>query len=122
MLALLISLMMASTSPSILTVPVVMAAEISPQEVWMKALASCESNGNDKAKVLDTNNLYSRGRYQYQMHTWLKYQFLGTTRQNIFDAALQDMVTKYILDTRGDADWYNCSKTVRVSLGDYPRP
>lgn len=41
----------------------------------------------------------------------------GTTRDNITDGDLQDKVTRYVLDTKGSGDWYNCTKTVSSKLG-----
>lgn len=102
------------------TVPIVDPIEIKKQE-WMFALAKCESGGNDTIKVWDTNSKWSVGRYQYQYSTWLKYsKRFGTTRENITNGELQDEVTRYVLDTTGSGDWYNCAKAIKKSLGEYP--
>ena len=119
MLPMLMSLIMAG-----LPLPfaeLVAPPEQSPQELWMDALANCESMGSTTIRVWDTNNQWSVGKYQYQYRTWLKYsKRFGTTKENITDGELQDKVTRYVLDTIGSGDWHNCGKIVRKALGPYP--
>lgn len=92
-----------------------------PKEVWLHALAQCESQGSTTIKVWDSNNKWSIGKYQYQYATWAKYSKLfGTTRENITDGDLQDKVTRYILDNGGEDNWYTCSRIVQRDIGPYP--
>lgn len=98
-----------------LTVPIDPLEEARSE--WQNALAQCESGGDPTIKVLDTNNYYSYGKYQYQMKTWLKYKNLGTSKENIYDEDLQDRVTAHILNTKGSSDWWNCTK----AIGPYPK-
>lgn len=104
---------------SSLTVDLTVVQEQTPQEVWMEALHQCENPKNIE-KVWDTNNQWSYGKYQWQMKSWLRYKKQGATRENITDSQMQDLITRYVLDTIGDGDWYNCSKLVRKQLGAYP--
>lgn len=107
--------------PSVLTVPIVHAEQVDQKQIWQEALAECESGGDENAKVIDTNGYWSRGRYQYQLSTWLRYsELFGTTRENIFNGDLQDKVTRYVLDTYGSSDWMNCTRQVKKTLGEYP--
>lgn len=112
---LIAALLAVPKDPSILTVPVVMAAELSPQDQWIKRLHVCE-NPDDIPKVLDTNKRYSYGKYQWQMASWLNYKSLGATKENILDETMQDTVTRYVLDHGGQGNWYHCSQ----KLGPYP--
>ena|ERR1035437_6564580 len=118
MSAILGLMLLASYDSSVLTVDLTTIDPIEEQKTeWMQKLALCESGGNDLIKVWDSNSKWSVGRYQYQYLTWAKYsKRFGTTRENITDGKLQDKVTRYVLDTIGSGDWYNCSKT----LGKYP--
>lgn len=50
------------------------------------------------------------------MRSWLNYKKQGATEENIGDPVMQDKITRYVLDTKGSGDWYNCSK----KLGAYP--
>lgn len=120
MLALIVGLMMVDFNPAVLTVPIVVATT-TPQQVWMKSLANCESTGSTTIRVWDTNNRWSVGKYQYQYATWLLYsEKFGTTRENITDGDLQDEVTQYILETKGYGDWWNCGRKTEKLLGAYP--
>jgi len=121
MLALLMGMMLSvNVDPSKLTVPI--TSFVDTKQVWMSALSDCESMGSTTIKVWDTNNQWSIGKYQYQYGTWLKYsKKFGTTKANITDGALQDVVTHYVLDTYGSGDWYNCTKIIQKSLGSYPK-
>ena len=110
-------LLTANSFPSVLSVP---PFPPSPQEIWINALANCESNGSTTIKVIDTNGYYSYGKYQWQMRSWLKYKDIGATKDNILNEKVQDKVTKYVLDNLGDLNWINCGKIIRSSLGSYP--
>lgn len=123
MLALIVSLMMtAPMHPSVLNVPSTPNVEIDQKEIWIDALAQCESHGSTTVKAWDVNSRWSVGKYQYQYQTWLMYsKRFGTTRENITDGELQDKVTRYILDTKGWGDWYNCGRGVVQRLGSYPQ-
>lgn len=116
MIGALVALMMGQIDLSVLTVPII---EPDPKEVWMEALHQCE-NPENIPRVWDSNNQWSYGKYQWQMRSWLNYKKQGATKENISDPAMQDVITRYVLDTKGDADWYNCSRVVRKSLGVYP--
>jgi len=119
--AVVTAMMNASFNLDVLSPQIAYAAELSSQQVWMNALAQHESGSNCTLKILDTNDYYSYGKYQYQMATWLKYSKLfGTTKQNIYSCTLQDAVTKYILDTKGSSDWYNSTLFLEKTLGSYP--
>jgi hypothetical protein len=108
----------AFTMPMTLTVPLLPP---SPQEVWMDALAQCESEGSTTIKVWDTNNQWSYGKYQWQMRSWLNYKKQGATKDNILDEEMQDKITRYVLDSGGWTNWWNCGKLISRTLGSYPR-
>ena len=113
------SMMSLSFNSSVLSAPLAQAV-ISPQDVWMSKLHNCE-NVDNIPKIIDSNDYYSYGKYEYQMATWLKYSKLfGTTKENISDDALQDTVTRYILDNGGWRNWLICGGRVAKRLGAYP--
>ena len=119
MLGLIISLLMASSSPLLtahLLFPIVEVAPPDSKEIWIEALHNCE-NVNNVPRILDTNDKYSYGYLMFQMKTWLKYgKELGATRENIKDNELQKKVARSILDAGGSSHWWNCSK----KIGLYP--
>ena len=114
LLAFLAGLIMATGSSHILTVPAeMMVVPIDPKEVWIDKLIACESGGNEKIKVLDTNGYYSHGLVQFQMKTWLSFgKKFGTTKKNIYDGELQKKVVRAMLDDGGWKHWYQCSKII----------
>lgn len=91
---------------------------LTAQSRWMYHLHMCE-NPENIPSVIDSNGLRSYGKYQWQMRSWLNYGFLGATRENISDDAVQDKVTKWVLDHEGTSKWYNCSKIVTRRYGSY---
>ena len=112
----------ASMNLSVLNLPPgILEIPPDPKEIWIDALADCESSASSTIKVMDTNGKYSRGMFQFQMGTWLSYgKKFGATTQNIYDADLQREVAKSMLDNGGSGHWYNCSKKVSAKLGEYP--
>lgn len=117
---LFVLLALGTHDPALLTVPLVEATS-TPQEIWIDKLAWCESRGDDNAAIIDTNGYWSRGRFQFQLATWLAYgKKYGATRENIFDGELQEKVVREMLDNGGWRHWYNCGKAVRAEIGDYP--
>ena len=108
---LLFAFLVLATNSSVLSVPL----PPSPQELWMDALHQCE-NPDDIPRVWDSNHQWSYGKYQWQMRSWLNYKKQGATKENISDPKMQDVITRYVLDTKSSSDWWNCSK----KLGDYP--
>ena len=86
--------------------------------VWMTALHECE-NPHNIPKILDSNNRYSYGRYEWQMRSWLNYKAQGATKNNILNDAMQDKITRYVLDNGGERNWKICSKKVETKLGTY---
>lgn len=119
LLALFFSLVMMPPSPR-LSIPVEMLA-LDAKELWMDALEACESQGNPNAAIIDTNGYWSRGAFQFQLATWLKYGAVhGTTRENIFDRDLQRIVVREMLDHGGSGHWYNCNNKVSAIRGPYP--
>ena|SRR3990167_1774627 len=91
------------------------------KEQWIDALANCESGGNEKIKILDTNLKYSYGLFQFQLATWIEYgKDFGATRQNISSSTLQRKVARSMLDDGGWRHWYHCSNLIEKKLGLYP--
>lgn len=120
MFAFLMFAMMATTSPSVLTVDLTVVDPTEEQKsAWIGALHNCE-NVNNVPWIVDTNGKRSYGYVMFQMGTWLKYKNLGATKENISDDEMQKKVTHYILDTKGDDDWWTCGKAVSRALGAYP--
>jgi hypothetical protein len=117
----IVSLMMTNFNASVLSAPLAQAAELAPQTIWMNSLSNCESMGSTTIKVLDTNDYYSYGKYQFQIKTWLRYSdMFGTTPENIYSGELQDTVAQYILDNGGVSNWWICGHRVSSKLGPYP--
>lgn len=121
MLAFVVSLMMTSFDPSLLTVPIAHAEEIDTgQEVWLDALQKCE-NENHVKKILDTNDKYSYGDFMFQMGTWVSFgKVFGATRENISDNDLQRIVARDMLSKGLWRHWFTCGKIIQKSLGAFP--
>lgn len=131
MLALLASILataMATTTP-IITPPATInletvrevrvepQAELTPlQEEWLSKLEQCESSGSTTIKVLDVNNKYSYGRFQFQSQTFLgygkEYGLIATSTTKaeplIYDGELQKQIAHRILLDGGEKHWFNC--------------
>ena len=117
MLPMLLALIMAGTPLPFAE----LVATTTPQDLWIEKLIDCESGGNEKVKVWDTNNQWSFGLLQFQMKTWLAYgKKFGATKENIYDPDLQQKVAKYMLDKDLWKHWFTCGKLVQKSLGKYP--
>lgn len=120
LLVLVVASMMSSTyNPSVLTVPT--TTPPTAQDVWVQHLHECE-NPTNIPRILDTNDKYSYGYVSFQMATWLKYSFLGATKENIGDDDMQRQIAEYILGTKGWTDWWNCGKVTIKWYGPYPSP
>lgn len=113
MLALLMVAVMSAPNPTVLTIP-----ESDTKAVWMQQLHQCE-NPRDIPKHLDSNGYFSYGKYQWQMRSWLNYSALGATKQNITDDAMQDKITRAVLDAGGWRHWYTCAKLTKRLIGEY---
>lgn len=125
MLALFFAALLAypPTDLSLLTAPIAQAADITPQQRWLTALERCESKRDPDAAVVDTNGYWSRGILQFQLATWLtagKKYGIETSRENIFDQALQEEVATHMLDDGGWGHWYHCASAVQNELGAWP--
>ena len=68
---LLFAFLTLATNSPVLTVPI--APYVDTKQVWIDALANCESGGDPTIKVWDTNDRWSYGLLQFQMATWLTY-------------------------------------------------
>lgn len=99
-----------------------------PQRAWLGALEFCESRGNEKITILDSNKKYSYGLLQFQVNTFLpfgiKYGILpaSTTEASalkvIHDPELQERLAVAMIQDGMSNRWKNCSE----SLGDpYPK-
>lgn len=101
------------------------AETTSEQEAWLAKLETCESSGSTTIRVLDTNNRYSTGRYQFQDLTFLtygkKYGLIASSTENaiplILDGELQKKIAHKMLVDGGEGHWFNCSRP----LGKYPK-
>ncbi len=125
MLAFLIAVLtLVPSNPTVLTVPAIQAkVEVNEidkrKEWWMWRLHECE-NPNNVPSIIDSNGLRSTGKYMWQMRSWLNYKKLGATEENISNPAMQDKITRYVLDTEGESKWYNCSKRLDRTIGKSP--
>lgn len=121
LLACIVAATIATGSPaSVLSLPSY-CLSVDAQALWMDSLSSCESEGSTTIRILDTNDHYSYGKYQYQMSTWLDYSFLGATSSDIYNGDLQDTITRYILDTNGYRGYWDiCGAVVTKKYGAYP--
>jgi len=106
------------TDLSKLTVPIP-----TPQEVWIFHLEDCESSASSTVKIIDSNGKVSAGILQFQENTWLSYgKKFGTTKENILDVSLQEVVAESILDAHETWHWKNCYAKVSKKYGVYPFP
>ena len=87
----------------------------------LEKLAKCESSNNPLVVILDSNNRYSYGLFQYQWLTWKskmkEYQLApyaddADLMNLIFDRNTQIRLTLLILrnEVEGWQHWYNCLK------------
>ena len=59
----------------------------------------------------------------FQQSTWLHYgKAFGTTKENIYDEELQEIVAIHMLNNGGAGHWYTCNNKVKAILGPYPIP
>ena len=91
-------------------------------EKTLAHLGQCESSNRSDIKVLDINNYYSYGTYQFQLWTFYYYgqqygildkdlEFLESENL-IYDIDIQrSIATKMIEDGLWDS-WYNCLKGI----------
>jgi len=90
------------------------------QDIYLARLMDCESSGSSTIKIVDSNNYYSYGAFQFQLGTWIgeseKYN-LGYSKKDIFDWQKQKFLAHLMLLDGGRKHWYNCTK----KLGDYPK-
>lgn len=90
------------------------------QDYYLTQLANCESSGNSKLKIIDSNGYYSRGAFQFQMGTWKeqneKYH-LDYKEDDIFDYQKQKYLTHLMLLDGGARHWKTCTD----DLGKYPK-
>jgi hypothetical protein len=118
--AYLIAILLATSSPSVLTAHLIVDPIEQQKTEWIEKLHQCENGGNLE-KWIDSNNKYSYGFVAFQMSTWLSYgKKLGATKENINNDELQKIVARSMLDKGLWRHWYTCSKIVSKSLGDYP--
>lgn len=85
---------------------------------WVHELGVCESGWRPHLKHLDSNDYYSYGVLQFQMHTWLAQ---GGTKGNIYDSDLQMAVTESMLDKGLSWNWKTCYAKTTKLLGAYPK-
>ena len=94
------------------------SAPTSPEtQKFLVFLRKCESGGNDDVVVLDSNNKYSYGAFQYQMATFkgmMRYYGIASDAEDkelenlIMDPTIQEDLTGRILEDGGHAHWTNC--------------
>ena len=113
MLAMLLGLTLMTIPSPILTVPIE-----TPKQIWMDKLHDCE-NPNNIPKIIDSNDRYSYGKYEWQMRSWLNYSKEGATKENIGDDAMQDKITLYVLQNGGWRNWLICSERISKTM-EYP--
>lgn len=120
---LLAVMMLATTSPSVLTAHLILppVSTVTVQkEAWLDALAECENRDHVK-KILDRNNRFSYADYMFQMSTWLEQgKKFGATRENIASSSLQRIVARDMLNRGMWKRWYHCSLKIHKKLGLYP--
>jgi len=111
----LISFILATALAST-TIPPITVQRVEPpveepnakQEIYLAKLMDCESSGSTTIKVLDTNNKFSFGAYQYQTQTWLsqsKLYGLNYTEKDIYNYPKQKYLTHLILSDGGESHW-----------------
>lgn len=96
------------------------------QTEWINQLSLCESGGKSDITVLDTNNKYSYGEFQFQLGTFMGYgKQYGILPQSLTDEEglllihnpyIQRALATMMLDNGLSYHWKNCSQ----SIGPYP--
>ncbi len=85
---------------------------VSPLDVWMTKLELCESGGQD-VRVLDTNNKYSYGYFQFQMDTFNRFGLLyHLDHSDIHSRPQQYAIAKAMVSDGLWKHWYNCGKKI----------
>jgi len=86
-------------------------------------LAYCESSIRPDIRILDSNNRYSYGLFQFQAQTFLSqgqlYGLVGDIElaevpNIIYDPQLQLALTRKMIQDNKQNNWYNCSKKLGV--------
>lgn len=93
--------------------------------IGMRELVRCESLGNPRIVVLDTNNQYSFGLFQFQEATFRKYgERYGLISNDlsrkqllslILNPYLQIKIATRMLEDGLWFNWYNCAKKIGVN-------
>ena len=86
---------------------------------FVDKLAMCESGKRDDIRIVDSNGLYSYGRFQYQRATFIskvkQYGLMPNAEDeeimnNIYDKNIQTKLTIQILKEKfGYRNWLNCT-------------
>lgn len=95
------------------------------QEQYLARLEACESGGNYRVRIIDSNGLHSTGRFQFQDQTFLnfgkRYGLIPETTAKaeplIYDGDLQKILAHKMLLDGGESHWFNCTRP----LGRYPK-
>lgn len=97
------------------------------QDLWLASLEWCESRGNPNVKVLDSNDKYSYGAFQFQMQTFLwqgkKHGLVATSTTEkqgktlIYDYGLQRQLVAIMVSNGLEYHWKNCTR----KIGPYPK-
>ena len=92
------------------------------QDLWISALELCESSGNPDVVVLDINNEYSYGAFQFQKNTFYQYGMkygllekdfpLEETANIITDYSLQRKIAERMLEDGLANHWFNCKTKI----------
>ena len=89
------------------------------EDYKLAKLAFCESSLKPNIKVLDTNNRFSYGLFQFQKTTFTaygqKYKVIGTDVEPpeidnlIYDPELQLRIARYMMENKESYHWKICS-------------
>jgi hypothetical protein len=97
------------------------------QELWLFALEWCESRGDTNIKIIDSNNKFSYGAFQFQMDTFLMYgkkygilseEITPEMAENglIYDYDIQKTIARKMIEDGLGYHWKICYQ----KLGKYP--
>lgn len=85
---------------------------------WLDRLSNCESGGRSQITILDSNNKYSYGEFQFQLETFMKYgkqygilpdEFTNNEGLLIIhNSSVQRAIAQHMIDDGLTYHWKNC--------------
>lgn len=109
-----------------ISTPLIVFAQNVSKDDWINSLSQCESQGRPNITILDSNDKYSFGEYQFQFSTFSVYAKMykilpedmsdGDILLLIHNSYIQRALARDMLDDGLSYNWKICTK----KIGPYP--